>query len=466
MGTLIRMVLSAFEAHNFVEIAGQKVSIIGDEEVENLKNSFEDDINTKQIAQEIAQLRDSESNDNPFTILNLNVVHKKMALWKAKLPQVKPYYAVKCNNDIVLLRTLASLGVGFDCASRDEIDMVINNQLASPEEIIFANPCKTRSYIKHAENCGIKKMTFDSLEELAKIKQFHASSELILRIDVADETAQCPLATKFGCNPFDEAPKLLAAAKELSLEIVGISFHVGSGCNNPLAYRKAIFAASQLFSAGKSIGHKMRILDIGGGFPGHDTEKISFDRTCKIIQKALKDYFPNAWHLGLKEGQSQDKELEVVAEPGRYFASVAISLCANIIAKHRVPISRITKQETDDGHEHGFMYYINDGVYGSFNCILFDHFQPNGETLFRTSNDTKYLTTIWGPTCDSLDKVEDEANLPELDVGDWIYYPNMGAYTIVAASKFNGFRSPQNYYVIGDRSYHSIFTASGKNVSH
>lgn len=54
------MVLSAFEAHNFVEIAGQKVSIIGDEEVENLKNSFEDDINTKQIAQEIAQLRDSE----------------------------------------------------------------------------------------------------------------------------------------------------------------------------------------------------------------------------------------------------------------------------------------------------------------------------------------------------------------------------------------------------------------------
>ena len=73
--------------------------------------------------------------------MNLNVVHKKMALWKAKLPQVKvclvklicfinkylisqPYYAVKCNNDIVLLRTLASLGVGFDCASRDEIDTV------------------------------------------------------------------------------------------------------------------------------------------------------------------------------------------------------------------------------------------------------------------------------------------------------------------------------------------------------
>lgn len=97
----------------------------------------------------------------------------------------------------------------------------------------------------------------------------------------------------------------------------------------------------------------------------------------------MKDYFPNAWHLGLKEGQSQDKELEVVAEPGRYFASVAISLCANIIAKHRfvrdsneslilitylvivdlivlyrVPISRITKQETDDGHEHGFMFFL------------------------------------------------------------------------------------------------------------
>ena len=27
------------------------------------------------------------------------------------------------------------------------------------------------------------------------------------------------------------------------------------------------------------------------------------------------------------------------------------------------------------------MYYVNDGVYGSFNCILFDHVQPKPESL-------------------------------------------------------------------------------------
>jgi ornithine decarboxylase len=93
---------------------------------------------------------------------------------------------------------------------------------------------------------------------------------------------------------------------------------VGSGCRNPVAFKKAIFASSKLFTFGKKIGHDMRILDIGGGFPGHDTENISFDQIAKIIQKALNDYFyfPDSHsEFGLKGSKNSD--LEIIAEPGR-----------------------------------------------------------------------------------------------------------------------------------------------------
>lgn len=99
---------------------------------------------------------------------------------------------------------------------------------------------------------------------------------LILRIAVADPTAQCPLATKYGCDPYDEAPQLLKSARQMGLQIIGISFHVGSGCRDPSAFRLAIQLSRQLFQLGLSLGHPMAILDIGGGFPGHDTKEITF----------------------------------------------------------------------------------------------------------------------------------------------------------------------------------------------
>jgi len=443
------MVLSCEQM--FVGIASRKVVVAYNEDSENIANEFK--LDAKAYAQKFAALRDIENNDNPFTILNIDKLYEKVLEWQKRLPQIKPYYAVKCNNDPVILKTLASIGIGFDCASRGEIDMVVGTGLATGDNVIYANPCKTRSYIEHAAKCGIRKMTFDSLEELSKIKQFHDSAELILRIDVADDSAQCPLAAKFGCDPFREAPRLMVKAKEQEQNVIGISFHVGSGCNDPTAYTRAIFASRKLFDFGKKLGHDMRILDIGGGFPGHDTEKISFCHVAKIIQQALDTYFPNS--SDFEQNEDNFKDLEIVAEPGRFFAFSSVTLCANIIAKSQVPLSRITKVLDDEGD--GFMYYINDGVYGSFNCILFDHFQPSGEPLFEKQGAGKFATTIWGPTCDSLDRVEANIKMQEMNTGDWMCYANMGAYTAVAASNFNGFQPPQRYYIISERVLEGIF---------
>ena len=94
-----------------------------------------------------------------------------------------------------------------------------------------------------------------------------------------------------------------------------------------------------------------------------------------------------------------------------------------------------------------FMYYINDGVYGAFNCIIFDHQVPRGIPLDAPAPGMPlHESSIWGPTCDSMDKVESSVLLPELAVGDWLFYPNMGAYTSAAASNFNGFVPANKVY--------------------
>ena len=97
---------------------------------------------------------------------------------------------------------------------------------------------------------------------------------------------------------------------------------------------------------------------------------------------------------------------------------------------------------------------MNDGVYGSFNCKLFDHYSPVGEPLYPDSEKDNELfhCTVWGPTCDSLDQVEESTMMRKMEVGEWLYYHNMGAYTSVASSNFNGFEKPKIYYFIDEKS--------------
>jgi ornithine decarboxylase len=202
---------------------------------------------------------------------------------------------------------------------------------------------------------------------------------MVIRIMANDTTAQCQLSAKYGCEPIEEAVRLLRRAVELSVNIVGISFHVGSGCHDPSSFELAIKHARRLFDIGLGMGHPMHILDIGGGFPGNDTplfDKVVFGlflirltlfQIVGVITPCLNEYFPPI--SGLK----------IIAEPGRFFASKPMSIIANIISVVKVPSSRIS-EELACGN--AYMYYLNDGVYGSFNCILFDHYQPRGHPLF------------------------------------------------------------------------------------
>lgn len=249
----------------------------------------------------------------------------------------------------------------------------------------------------------------------------------MLRIRCEAEEAQCPLGKKFGCDPVLEAPKLLKVAQGLGMNVMGISFHVGSGCRDYPIYYKAIGICKTLFEEAESLGFNMSLLDIGGGFPGDNDKNI--DDVSVLVNQGLEAYFA-------------DKNVRVIAEPGRFYVASAFTLVTNIHSKKNI-------YDATSGDVNHVMYYINDGVYGSFNCLLYDH-QVVKPILFQKPSDAekKIASTIWGPTCDALDQLVLDIPMADLNIGDFMVFENMGAYTIPVASPFNGFPLPKVFCFI------------------
>ena len=473
-------------------------------------------------------------------------------------------------------------------------------------------------------------VTFDNESEVEKCAGISKSIQLILRIITDDRGSQCRLSSKFGA-PRAKWPLLMATAKKFGLQVVGVSFHVGSGCRDASRYEAALQDAREVFDMGAEYGMKMQILDIGGGFPGEthsmwnpadldvaadvDDSKIGiavdsdnedgngdhfmfFTEIAEVVAPMIDRLF--------------DPSIRVIAEPGRYFVAACATLCCSVIATRTnqsddkftpEPINdkaasqslgnltrleetamvrqrglsmteaeadkvlnsiheelidftklyaqqQLSQQEVDvyndalDLYEEGFKsfetagnllgppdesqlrkrvhtvegmtysmanideeaepsglitlaaageaaingvvlqavadaaplqddyaYYINDGVYGGFNSIMFDHASVRPRILelaekivakeddsgflkleaidnqYEKSSRTLYASTVFGPTCDSIDVIARSVLLPKLKVGEFLYFQNMGAYTMAAASAFNGFNPSEKFYV-------------------
>lgn len=375
--------------------------------------------------------RDLEEFDDCFYLADLGEIVNKHTLWVKELPRVHPHYAVKCNSNKAVLQVLSQLDTGFDCASKAEIETILNLGV-HPDRIIYANPCKQRNHIVYAKKKDVKKMTFDNEIELIKIKDNFPDAELVLRLLPPDETkCQCPLGMKFGCN-IKDVPSVLQTAKQLQLNVIGISFHVGSGCYDAQAFVLAVEMARESFDIGNQLGFNFTLLDIGGGFPGNSEAKLPFEEICSVLRPSLDEHFP------------VDCGVQIISEPGRYFVETAFTLVANVISKKAVYDS-IT--ETNMSNDKTFYYHINDSIYGSFNCLIYDHAKVQPYVLKNKYSSTRYKSIIWGQTFNEQDCIAENIHLPEISIGDWIIFPYMGAYTLCAGSKFSGLKKPKVYYI-------------------
>lgn len=321
---------------------------------------------------------------------NLDVLDQAYSEWTKVFPTIRPFYAVKCNPHPLIVERMARLGAGFDCASPAEIDIAL--KYVNPKDVLYAHPCKRPCDIRYARSKNIKRTTFDSLCELGKIAEHAPEMELILRIKADDPHATCPLGNKYGADT-DKWSELLKCVKMLGLNLVGISFHVGSGAQTESAYIEGAKKANVAANMAIQYGLNPTVIDIGGGF--------TYGRIPTGLSSTVSDYLVG---------------FEVIAEPGRYFAEHVATLFTPVI-----------------GYKDGAIT-IDESLYGAFNCKLFDHAVP----VFRVKDGPTSPKSIFGCTCDGIDVICESVELPELNVGDVLEWPRMGAYTMAATTSFNG----------------------------
>jgi ornithine decarboxylase len=275
------------------------------------------------------------------------------------------------------------------------------------DRIIYANPIKATETLEQLDQYK-PLVTYDNHEEVIKIAKHAPHAGLVLRLRVANTGSMVELSSKFGAVP-SEAVDLMLFARNNKLEVEGLSFHVGSQCTNVQNYVQALQTAADIFAEAKSRGIELKLLDIGGGFPAHyDTTVPAFKIVAKAINSELDRLFP--------------PPIEILAEPGRFLVASAATGVAKIIGKAV--------------REGKLCYYINDGVYQTYSGIIFDHCQY---PLKAFKNGPTQICSVFGPTCDALDTIGLAEQLPDLDLGDFVYAPNIGAYSAASSTFFNGF---------------------------
>ena len=360
--------------------------------------------------------RIAEKHGTPVFIVDHEKIRKNYREFTESLPRVQAYYAVKANSLPEIVKTLYKMGSSFDVASFPEFMIVYENIKNLPakkrqdfiwDKIIYANTIKQIETL-HKLDQFKPLVTYDNIAELRKIKTHCPHAGLCLRISVPNTGSMVELSSKFGAHP-GEAVDLILESFKAGLVVEGISFHVGSQCNNFENYMQALQLSANIFKEAESRGHKIKILDIGGGFPVRYNNKAkSFKILAKKLNTEIARLFP--------------KDIEILAEPGRFMIANAATLVAKVIGK-----------AIRDGK---VCYYIDDGIYHTFSGVLFDHCTY---PIKAFKDGEKKVSAVFGPTCDALDTISIAEELPELEIGDLVYAGNIGAYSHASSTCFNGF---------------------------
>jgi ornithine decarboxylase len=344
---------------------------------------------------------------SPLFVIDAERVRRQYRRLAAGLPGVDLHYALKPLPHASVINTLNTEGAFFDLATNGEVELVRRLGIA-PERCIHTHPIKRDGDIRTSLDYGVNRFVIDNPDELRKFVKYRNRASLLIRVSFRSPEARCDLSRKFGCDPA-AVPELFRLAADLRIKIDGLSFHVGSQAAGPAMFAEAIAKCHELLGVAERMGHQPGILDIGGGFPvDYLQQSMPIEEFCAPIRTALKQLPPG---------------LRVIAEPGRYIAAPA-AIC----------VTSVMGRAFRDGR---WWYYLDDGLYGSYSGQVFDHAKYPVEAL--VADGPLYPSVLAGPTCDSIDVIDENLELPKLDVGDLVVGRAMGAYTWASASEFNFF---------------------------
>jgi ornithine decarboxylase len=344
---------------------------------------------------------------SPLLLIDCDVVRRQYRRLAAALPGVQLHYAIKAFPHPAVISALWKEGSSFDASSSLEIRTLLSLGVP-PQRWLHTHPIKRPDEIREAIELGCRSFVVDNAAEIKKLADVRGRATGVLRIGFRSSDAGVDLSRKFGCH-VEDALGLLELGHRLEVPITGLAFHVGSQCATPGGHVKAIADCLVLAKQANEAGlPPIQMLDIGGGFPArYDIPVPEIEEFCAPIREAISAVPGN---------------MRVVAEPGRFLVASAGEGVATIVGK-----------TCRDGAP---WYYLDDGVYGSFNGVVYDVVRYPLTVLSRSTGECK-PSVLAGPTCDSIDIIADGVLLPELEIGDIVVGAGMGAYTAASASEFN-----------------------------
>ena len=367
----------------------------------------------------------------PVTLLRPHAAKRAARFFAEKFPG-KSLYAVKANPSPDLLRILWDSGVThYDVASLGEVRLVA---ATLPDAVqCFMHPVKAEEAIAEAYfTYGVKTFSLDTLEELEKIVRATSTDgvpasdlNLLVRLRVSSDHSKLSLASKFGADPADIKP-LLMAARQAS-DALGLCFHVGSQAMSPAAYAEAM---SRVRDAIVEAAVTVDIVDVGGGFPSWypGMEPPPLETYFEVIHNAF-------------EALPISYSAELWCEPGR-------ALCA----EYASVMVRVEKRR-------GSELYINDGAYGALFDAAHIGWRYPVKLLREEESETKDMAfSFYGPTCDDLDHMAGPFMLPaDVQAGDYIEVGMLGAYGCAMRTGFNGF-GVEDRVIVDDEPMASLYT--------
>ena len=344
---------------------------------------------------------------SPLFVIDIERVRRQYRRLAAALPGVDLHYALKPLPHWSVINALNAEGACFDLATNGEVELVRRLKV-TPDRCIHTHPIKRDSDIRTALAYGANRFVIDNPDELRKFVKYRNRCSLLIRVSFSSPEARCDLSRKFGCEP-EAVADLFRLADELRIKIDGLSFHVGSQAAGPAMFVEAIVRCGELMRLAAQTGHTPAILDIGGGFPvDYLRRSMPIEEFCAPIRAALKE-LPST--------------MRIIAEPGRYIAAPAA-----------ISVTSVMGRAQRDGR---WWYYLDDGLYGSYSGQIYDHAAYPVEALVPAGK--TFPSVLAGPTCDSIDVINETLELPKLEMGDLVVGRAMGAYTWASASEFNFF---------------------------
>uniref|UniRef100_A0A182K2U0 Orn/DAP/Arg decarboxylase 2 N-terminal domain-containing protein n=1 Tax=Anopheles christyi TaxID=43041 RepID=A0A182K2U0_9DIPT len=371
--------------------------------------------------------------ESSLNILDLDVIVRNYQGWSARFPFAIPYFLPSVNNHSTVLALLTQLGLGFSCASVEEMRAALSSG-ASPDRIILAHPAKSPDTILYAKQRDIQRIVCDSAQEITKVQRLYPAAKIILRIRLCS-------TQKFGCCPDNDVRDILHHIK--STETVTIDgIHIAIPQQSDLLLGETLQKAILIGRDAIQLAHMV-------GLPA--IQELVLSGTDNVPSEQLQQMMAEL-NLNLDVPFPR-----LIIETERQLVESAVTLLTSVQSK------RVIRQGGTAGPIQEIMYFINDGRYGSFEWWNTVDKRPavirsNGTVL---PPGPTHPTSLWGQSCDSADIVCERIELPELEIGDYLVFPGMGAYGVTLASRFNGFPIPETVVCAGLESTRALIGGTG-----